>query len=246
MTDIILSKRADGIQIAGTYRYDTWYARGGDDTLNLSWGDDIAYGQAGNDQIFGNVGNDVLYGNLGNDRIIGGLGTDVLYGQRGDDALYEINDDGCYNQVFGGSGNDNITVIGGFIQAGPGNDTIYLDPGTFSHVDVWMGIGQDYVGIWLDQPYADARTTILDFKVEDRVNIDAALPEDQSLRHKEIVAIMDSNDNGWLDEADGLVYDPTTDTSTGVTLHDGDLCLVWQNQEIVFDQLVTVKADWLL
>ncbi len=70
-----------------------------------------AYGGSGNDSIVGNGLGNRLYGGGGNDSIVGGTAEDRVEGNEGDDVIDTR--DGRYDSV----------------DCGPGNDTLYADPG---------------------------------------------------------------------------------------------------------------------
>jgi Ca2+-binding RTX toxin-like protein len=112
----------------------------GDDRLDGGPGNDTLDGQSGSDTLFGAAGDDVLVGGVdpdfdGHDRLFGGTGNDVLInghemrGQDGDDAFLFEGMDGP--DVFGGNGDDHAVVNGTASLArlfgGSGNDSLTLD-----------------------------------------------------------------------------------------------------------------------
>jgi Ca2+-binding RTX toxin-like protein len=119
-----------------------------DDQLPGTDGNDTIYGLGGNDSIDeGYFGNNVLYGGAGDDTINSAEGDDILNGGAGDDRLIDY---GGNNKFIGGEGNDfidgygfSVTVGSADVDAGPGNDEVYLR--TLSSVHVKGGTGDDTV-----------------------------------------------------------------------------------------------------
>ena len=134
----------------GTSLADTINGNGGDDTLNGNAGNDTIMGGDGNDTIHGDDGNDtidggigddhlyqdasdgispasglVIHGGDGNDTIEGGtsgLSIDTLYGDAGNDI---IDGHAGKDKLYGGDGDDDLTVwLGdtGYLYGGNGND----------------------------------------------------------------------------------------------------------------------------
>lgn len=123
---------------------DLVYGGGGDDTLLLSNGDDTAYGNTGFDSSWGGVGNDVIYGGSGADTLDGAGGTDTVFGGSGNDYLFA--GAGAFDHVFGGGGDDLIDLVfGGKNTAvgGQGNDTVLTGP--VGLATVTLGGGHDQV-----------------------------------------------------------------------------------------------------
>jgi len=61
--------------------------KGGNDTLEGSWGDDTLYGGKGDDTLEGSWGDDTLYGGAGHDTLEGGGQADTLEGGSGQDTF---------------------------------------------------------------------------------------------------------------------------------------------------------------
>jgi serralysin len=98
------------------------YGGDGNDFLDLvDPGFGLADGGSGNDIIDGTNFFDELYGGSGNDSIFGGGIADFVDGGSGNDTIY------ANGIIFGGSGNDQISSLGGpngIIFGGSGNDQI--------------------------------------------------------------------------------------------------------------------------
>ncbi|MCR8550656.1 hypothetical protein M4578_22765, partial [Salipiger sp. P9] len=117
---------------------------GGDDTLNGTAYADTLKGVAGDDVIHGNGNNDLIFGDGsiesasdGNDTLYGGGGNDTLYGGGGND---ELTGGSGYNELYGGAGNDTITESGAdTIDAGPGDDLVFMTNNFVSGFDEWHG-----------------------------------------------------------------------------------------------------------
>ncbi|QFT56341.1 Outer membrane protein IcsA autotransporter precursor [Microbulbifer sp. THAF38] len=121
---------------------------GGNDTLELNGGTiNSAFGGNGDDAIYikGAVINDSVYGGDGNDLIVlDERSSDVgdyingggIHGGGGDDDIQVL--DGLTFHVWGGAGNDQITLDGGFIfnylDAGEGDDYIHWDEGISNEI----------------------------------------------------------------------------------------------------------------
>lgn len=153
-------------KIVGTDRRDNVSARGGKDDIYLRGGADQASGGQGADKILGNDGSDYwVVGGDGDDLIRGGQGYDGLMGDRGDDVLEggpgpdELHGWWGGDTIVGGEGPDYIEpnpwwgypqeeetqVAEDNVEAGPGNDDIYMGylDETVDHVD--CGDGTDWV-----------------------------------------------------------------------------------------------------
>ena len=100
-------------------------------------GDDVILGTSGDDFIESGDGDDIVCGGAGDDTIYGDEGADIIYGQGGDDFLHgscrtlpcgleqEIDDN---DELFGGIGNDQLTVSAGAVaHGGPGEDILIGD-----------------------------------------------------------------------------------------------------------------------
>ena len=109
-------------------------ARGGD-------GDDVLRGRASQDgegMLYGDQGNDLLIGASGTSLLIGGAGADMLYGNDGHDILvsglgsnieeYLLDNpdiDGERDHLFGGNGNDQLSIgYGDSADGGAGSDKL--------------------------------------------------------------------------------------------------------------------------
>ena len=150
----------------GTAFDDAIYGLAGDDRLNGLDGNDlleggsgydILYGGQGNDTLLagndadgselrGEQGNDILTGSGGGDRLFGGDGDDILTGGAGGDSL----SGGVGNDTLsGGDGNDYLEDIVDLanaqasLDAGAGDDTIYVSVGVNSVATVVGGSGRD-------------------------------------------------------------------------------------------------------
>jgi Ca2+-binding RTX toxin-like protein len=86
----------------------------GSDNITGNTGANLLDGGAGsgNDSLFGGAGNDTLLGGDGNDQLVGGAGNDSISGGAGDDAIVYNFGDGTDVLVDGGSGNDNLSILG--------------------------------------------------------------------------------------------------------------------------------------
>ncbi len=95
--------------LAGDFRINSIYGRGGNDLLygGPEGGSDYISGGDGDDEVHGGKGHDRLFGDNGNDKVYGGVDNDVVLGGPGDDLL------------VGGPGNDRLDVK---------TETIDLDP----------------------------------------------------------------------------------------------------------------------
>jgi len=62
----------------------TFFAGGGDDTVQGGTGDEVLHGGDGKDNVFGNAGNDQILGEAGNDALLGGDGNDIEDGGPGE------------------------------------------------------------------------------------------------------------------------------------------------------------------
>jgi Ca2+-binding RTX toxin-like protein len=99
-------------------------------------GSETYYGLGGNDTIQSGNGNDVVYAGAGDDTVsdAAGWGGDILYGEDGNDTINAASQYYGQYTIYGGAGNDVITMGGsGWYQmdtltqtytGGPGDDTI--------------------------------------------------------------------------------------------------------------------------
>lgn len=100
---------------------DLAYGGDGGDDLRGGTGEDNLNGGAGGDRIYGDAGADTLDGDGGADRISGGAGADIIESDSGWDDGTEV------DRVYGGSGNDSISVgLGDVANGGRGTDRIEL------------------------------------------------------------------------------------------------------------------------
>ena len=104
---IFYSERTAGVTITDNGVADDGEAGEGDNATSF---EDVT-GGAGNDTIVGNDAGDRLHGLSGNDYIKGGAAEDRIEGGDGDDTIDSR--DGRYDSI----------------DCGPGNDTVYGDPG---------------------------------------------------------------------------------------------------------------------
>ena len=120
----------------------------GNDTINTSaqtgTGSDILVGGQGNDVIsVGGSVNDLILGNQGDDIIndtVFGKGTESIYGGQGNDGIAVGSTvAGANALVFGGEGNNNITVVGSQ------NNTIY--GGVGANDAVGNGDGTNFINL---------------------------------------------------------------------------------------------------
>ena len=141
--------------IVGTDDDDKIFGKKGNDNLRGEGGDDYIEGNAGNDEIHDGLGSDEVRAGTGDDKIEiegvsedgeegvdevhGGKGKDVINGRSSTENSFlliygEANDDtittgssGTSGKVYGGTGHDNIEVLGD------------------SNYDVWGGSGDDEI-----------------------------------------------------------------------------------------------------
>lgn len=167
---------------------DIIYGGAGNDTLYPGGGDDLTYGGDGDDIIYLSSGNDKEDGGAGNDTLKiasnhSGIATtiDLLVGQyyftaQGSSAFFNlssienidsqadadltIKDTPEVNLITTGSGNDNITSVGGddIISTGSGNDFVELATG-FTY-NVKLGAGNDEVVLGLTYSQIDGGTGV--------------------------------------------------------------------------------------
>lgn len=98
----------------GTEDNDIYHATDGNDILNGHGGHDKLYGEDGDDYIYGGDGVDAIWGGDGNDTIDAGE-SDTLYGINGNPPWIDA-----------GPGNDVIYVYGGSNWGSEGEDIIYF------------------------------------------------------------------------------------------------------------------------
>src|SRR5262249_41881009 len=112
-----------------------------DGTTSLGEGNDTFFGDSGDDSITDDHGRNVAKGGSGNDNM------DVrgkAYGEAGDDIVVATE---TANQLMdgladGGSGDDDVTVIGGTANGGSGYDDV---TGTFEGDKLYGGSGSDFL-----------------------------------------------------------------------------------------------------
>lgn len=136
----------DGRHIIGT---------NGNDNLYGTAKNDIIHGKLGADKIYGYGGNDVLEsfidayinGGEGDDYLRVDYGFSELIGGKGNDRIYAS---GPHNEVYAGEGNDYINSdYAAYIDAGKGNDTIYIygDNLIYEGSVVYGGQGNDSISV---------------------------------------------------------------------------------------------------
>ena len=90
--------------------------------------DFIIAGTNGNDTILGTEEDDVIFGLAGNDTIQGLGGNDTIDGGAGDDTITGGPGAGSFDDLFGGDGNDTISLVGsefgGNADGGAGDDLL--------------------------------------------------------------------------------------------------------------------------
>lgn len=147
--------------IVGTAGSDTLSGTDGDDVAWLGAGDDHFVGGAGDDLVCGGPGFDSIRGGAGDDRILGGADNDILIGELGDDHLDGgAGSDNIYgdrlggpggpgedgaDQVYGGPGDDRLSLEAGDGFGGGGADAADGGPGvdTASYEGSPMGVTID-------------------------------------------------------------------------------------------------------
>lgn len=148
-----------GDNYSGTSAPNTYLGHGGDDTISGGSGGgfndhDVLVGGAGNDSIYGHYGHDRLHGGAGNDRMEGGAGVDIVDYS---DATSGINITLAVNQDIvvsntnsGGSGQDTLRSVDGFIGSAYADTLIGYDIDNFVGEDVFFNYldgagGNDYI-----------------------------------------------------------------------------------------------------
>ncbi|MDG2224390.1 MAG: PKD domain-containing protein [Rubripirellula sp.] len=118
----------------------------GDDSLVGGDGNDSLFGGPGNDSIVAGGSGDTVSGGDGDDRIVGhGEGNESLDGGSGNDTIIGSTAvDGAADSIFGGYGDDYISVgmAGDSVDGGDGNDLIFGGLGDESIVG---GLGDDTI-----------------------------------------------------------------------------------------------------
>lgn len=119
-------------RIIGTPRRDVIVARGGNDNVFGGPGHDVICMGPGNDVAVGDQGDDVIRGGFGKDVVLGEGGADVLRG--GADADFISGGTGA-DRLVGWTGDDILDdegALGAHVQAGPGEDEVFVAavPGT--------------------------------------------------------------------------------------------------------------------
>ena len=116
----------------------------GNDVISAGMGNDIIDGGEGNDTISGIRGANTLMGGAGDDSIAGGSGADTIYGGDGNDSI-NTGSGNVSDYVDGGAGNDTIQADqGGYntLLGGDGEDFIY---GCNGSETIDGGDGDDYI-----------------------------------------------------------------------------------------------------
>ncbi|OYU01548.1 MAG: hypothetical protein CFE36_09685 [Sphingomonadaceae bacterium PASS1] len=159
-TDVFAINVSDvlGQLIDGTDLSETLTGTAGADVINGLGGSDIIYGRAGDDilnggdqydNLYGEGGNDILNSGSGGGYLDGGTGDDILNGGDGNDTL---SSDAGSDVMRGGAGNDRIYSYGygsGYItrqiEAGSGDDYVYINNGQSVNTSVDLGEGNDLI-----------------------------------------------------------------------------------------------------
>jgi len=127
----------------------------GEDFVTGNTGHDLIEGQGDNDFLSGDYGWDTVRGDEGDDTVIGGRGVDVVVGGDGDDVVYggiienlplnlteltelrdggslsdlnggiEMRDDSIGNELWGGTGDDDLILGSGDVADGNNGDDTY-------------------------------------------------------------------------------------------------------------------------
>jgi RTX calcium-binding nonapeptide repeat (4 copies) len=241
----------------GTDGRDVVRGLGGDDTLYGSGGDDYLNAGAGNDWAQGDDGDDSIHGGTGDDAVIyHGRSADVLHGGAGDDFLVHFGGDA---EVFGDRGDDTIQVSTGRADGGPGADFLRgwaVDQGSphgYAWAELVGGRGADVFEVfsaddvpgaapvtgWVDvYDYTPGEGDQLVFGHDFR---DPAIEDD--LQSPEILAVLDDNDDGRVDDADGHAWFdgralqvelPNVGSDGAVETLDGDRLVLWGHDHIDF------------
>ncbi|MDF1840569.1 MAG: PKD domain-containing protein [Rubripirellula sp.] len=123
----------------------------GDDSLVGGDGNDSLFGGPGNDSIVAGGSGDTVSGGDGDDRIVGNSeGNESLDGGSGNDTIIGSTAvDGAADSIFGGYGDDYISVgmAGDSVDGGDGNDSIFGGLGSESIVG---GLGDDTISAGAD------------------------------------------------------------------------------------------------
>lgn len=114
---------------------DTMRGLDGNDVLTGEGGADSLLGGNGDDQIEGGTENDTLVGGAGFDQIFGGAGADTIdvgadgygYGDSGNDTVTGSLSNGGYAYLYGGAGDDRLSLtgtVGGSASGDEDSDTV--------------------------------------------------------------------------------------------------------------------------
>ena len=151
----------------------TIYAEGGDDILGTAFANNTIYGGEGDDDITTTGENVAAYGDEGNDTII--ITSGKAAGGDGDDRLYNPSSENSDVRLYGGAGDDNVSVhgatnvghgwsgddfmtatSGALVYGNEGNDTLSIGDGsrgnggdgddTFNVVNQFTGDGVTLTG----------------------------------------------------------------------------------------------------
>lgn len=116
----------------------------------LSTDDTILYVLQDNVMIYGDSGNDAIK-NFGfsNATIWGGHDNDTIHSYKTQSSVSNNNVTPCYNSIFGGSGNDQITIYDKYstIYGGKGDDTIFV---TGTNNAIYGDSGNDEIAVFKD------------------------------------------------------------------------------------------------
>lgn len=157
-----------GEGLSGDIYTTQFYGLAGNDTLYGNDGGDLLFGGADQDLIFGGTGNDSVFGGDGSDTLRGGAGGDSLDAGAGDDWVTDETDPaasawggadtvalgdgqdvflgsgnnaGDTDLIYGGAGNDTVTVMQSWdtVYGGDGDDSIATTDEIASYGDKLYG-----------------------------------------------------------------------------------------------------------
>lgn len=181
--DIVGTNGADVIDGSGpdSWRFGETHGLDGNDTITTGVEVGDAYGGNGDDQMYGSYTN--LHGDAGNDTLTGydplygGAGDDVLhlerfggerddltgaYGGEGNDTIIADHASDGRGEIFGGEGDDFISMANGnTLDAGSGDDTVMLDLTSIAIAEytsaaiIKLGAGADLMSVNVDGPVSE-------------------------------------------------------------------------------------------